>query len=67
MSNKKESVLIGYPNIISYEYTPKIIEQMGSYICKVKMAKNKEQDSFAKYPSLIKTIYYPYLLQIIMY
>ncbi len=35
MELKKESILRGCPNILSYECTKKIIEQMEKYICKI--------------------------------
>ena len=50
MEGKKESVLIGYPNVISYECTKKIIEQMGSYICKVKIGHEQGTGFFCKIP-----------------
>ena len=34
MFENKESILTGYPNIISYECTKKIIQQMERNICK---------------------------------
>ena len=37
MSTNKESILTGYPNIISYEYTKTIIDQMEKNICKIKV------------------------------
>ena len=36
MEVQKESLLIGYPNVISYECTKKIIEQMEKCVCKIK-------------------------------
>ena len=37
MAEEKESLLTGYPNIISYECTNKIKEQMEKNICKIKV------------------------------
>ena len=37
MIDRKESFLVGYPNIISYKSTKKIIEQMAKNICKIKI------------------------------
>ena len=31
----KESILIGYPHVISYECSKKIIKQMENNICKI--------------------------------
>ena len=50
----KEDILNGYPNVISYECTQKIIEQMGKNIFKIKIGKNKVQDIFVKYHIIIK-------------
>ena len=36
MFENKESILTGYPNIISYECSKKIIKQMENDICKKK-------------------------------
>ena len=37
MKVQKQSLLIGYPNVISYECTKKIMEQIEKYICKIKI------------------------------
>ena len=37
MEGVKESMLTGYPNLISYECTKKIMEQMEKDICKIKI------------------------------
>ena len=39
MSENKENILSGYPNIISYECSKKIIKQMERNICKIKIGK----------------------------
>jgi len=46
----KESLLNGYPNVISYECTKKIIEQMEKNICKINIAKNQGTGFFTKIP-----------------
>ena len=50
----KEKLLNGYPGIISYECTKKIIEQMEKNIFKIKLEMNKLLDSFVKYHIIIK-------------
>ena len=41
MEDNKENILLGYPNVISYEYTVKIKEQMEKNICKINIGKWK--------------------------
>ena len=50
MVENKESILTGYPNIISYECTKKIIKQMESNICKIKIGKEQGTGFFCKIP-----------------
>ena len=50
MSDNKESILIGYPNIISYECTKKIKQQMEKNICKIKIGKEQGTGFFCKIP-----------------
>ena len=50
MSSKKEKILTGYPNVISYECTKKIIEQMEKYICKIKIGQEQGTGFFCKIP-----------------
>ena len=50
MSEKKESILVGYPNIISYECTKKIIKQMERNICKIKIGEEQGTGFFCKIP-----------------
>ncbi len=52
----QESILPGLPNIISYDCSKKIIEQMEKYICKIKTKIAKEQDFLRKYLFQIKII-----------
>ena len=66
MEGIKESILIGYPNEISYECTKNILQQMEKIYVKLKSEKNKELDSFVKYHFLIEIICYQFLLQIII-
>ena len=40
MSDNNESNLIGYPNIIAYECTKTIIQQMEKNICKINIGKS---------------------------
>ena len=50
---QKESTLKDYPNVIPYECTQKILEQMGYYICKVKVKEVEEKQAtgfFCKIP-----------------
>ena len=46
----KEDVLNGYPNVISYECTKKIIEQMESSICKIKIGEERATGLLCKIP-----------------
>ena len=50
MMDSKESILTGYPNIISYGSTKKIVEQMEKCICKVKIGKEQGTGFFSKIP-----------------
>ena len=50
MSVIKEKILSGYPNVISYECTKKIIEQMEKNIFKIKIGDKQGQDFFEKIP-----------------
>ena len=50
MVENKESILTGYPNIISYECTKKIIQQMESNISKIKIGKEQGTGFFCKIP-----------------
>ena len=50
MVDNKESILIGYPNIISYESSKKIIEQMEKNICKIKIGNEQGTGFFCKIP-----------------
>ena len=45
-----ESLLTGYPKVISYETTKKIIEQMGKTICKLKIEEEQGTAFFCKIP-----------------
>ena len=50
MEINKESILIGYPNIISYESHNKIKEQMEKNICKITIGKIQGTGFFCKIP-----------------
>ena len=50
MLENEESILTGYPNIISYECTKKIIQQMENNICKIKIGKEQGTGFFCKIP-----------------
>ena len=50
MESQKESILSGYPNVISYECTQKIMEQMVKNICKIKIGKEQGTGFFCKIP-----------------
>ena len=50
MEVQKESILKGYPNIISYECTKKIMEQMSKNICKINMGEEQGTGFFCKIP-----------------
>ena len=50
MADKKEKLLIGYPKLITYECTKKIIEQMESSICKIKIGQERATGFFCKIP-----------------
>ena len=50
MEENKESILRGYPNVISYECSKKIIKQMERNICKIKIGKEQGTGFFCKIP-----------------
>ena len=50
MEGKNESILIEYPNILSYECSKNIIEQMEKNICKIKIGDNQGTGFFCKIP-----------------
>ena len=50
MEEQKETVLYDYPNIISYECSKKIIEQMERNICKINIGKEQGTGFFCKIP-----------------
>jgi len=47
---QKESTLKDYPNVIPYECTQKILEQMGNYICKINVKQEQATGFFCKIP-----------------
>ena len=47
---RKESLLNRYPNVISYECTKKIIEQMEKFICKIKIGETIGTAFFCEIP-----------------
>ena len=50
MEEQKESILNNYPNIISYDCSKKIIEQMERNICKINIGKEQGTGFFCKIP-----------------
>ena len=50
MSGQKEAQLTGFPDIITYESSKKILEQMAKNICKIKIGKNQGTGFFCKIP-----------------
>ena len=50
MEFNKESILRGCPNILSYECTKKIIEQMEKCICKINIGNEQGTGFFCKIP-----------------
>ena len=50
MEKQKECNLSGYPNVIPYESSKKIIEQMEKNICKIKIGNNQGTGFFCKIP-----------------
>ena len=50
MEEQKESVLNNYPNIISYDCSKKIIEQMERNICKINIGQTQGTGFFCKIP-----------------
>ena len=50
MKGKKESILSGYPHIISYDCHQKISEQMTKNICKIKIGGEQGTGFFCKIP-----------------
>ena len=50
MEEYEESILIGFPNVITYECTKKIMEQMEKCICKINLGKNQGTGFFCKIP-----------------
>ena len=50
MEFQKEGKLGRYPNIISYECTKKIMEQMNKNICKIKTGEEQRTGFFCKIP-----------------
>ena len=50
MEDNEESILSNYPNVISYECSKKIIEQMERNICKINIGKKQGTGFFCKIP-----------------
>ena len=50
MLDNKESILAGYPNVISYECTQKIMEQMEKNVCKIEIGEEQGTGFFTKIP-----------------
>ena len=50
MAEIKENILRGYPNIISYECSKKIIKQMERNICKIVIGEKQGTGFFCKIP-----------------
>ena len=62
----KESFLSGYPDVIPYDCTQQILEQMKKDICKIKAGTKRGTGFFCKIPFPDKKICYLYLSLIIM-
>ena len=56
MEENYETILTGYPTVISLDCTKEIINQMEKNICKIKIGENQGTDSFVKYLFQIKII-----------
>ena len=50
MEDNKETILSNYPNVIPYECSKKIIEQMERNICKINIGKTQGTGFFCKIP-----------------
>ena len=50
MEDNKESILTGYPNVITYECTNKILKQMEKNICKINIGNTQGTGFFCKIP-----------------
>ena len=50
MSENKESILRGYPNVISYDCSKKIIKQIERNICKIVIGAEKGTGFFCRIP-----------------
>ena len=50
MADYKEAILSNYPNVISYECSKIIIEQMERNICKINIGMNQGTGFFCKIP-----------------
>jgi len=50
MTENKENILTRYPNVISYECSKKIIQQMEKNICKIKIGEKQGTGFFCKIP-----------------
>ena len=59
---RKESLLNRYPNVISYECTKKIIEQMEKFICKIKIGETIGTAFFCEIPFPNKNNMFPVLI-----
>ena len=59
---RKESLLNRYPNVISYECTKKIIEQMEKFICKIKIGETIGTAFFCEIPFPNKNNMLPVLI-----
>ena len=66
MAEINETALDGYPNIIPFDSSQKIIEQMKKDICKIKIGEEQGTGFFCKIPLQIVITCYLYSLQIIM-
>ena len=50
MTEIKQSLLTGYPNLISYDCTQIILDQMKKHICKIKIDQEQGTGFFTKIP-----------------
>ena len=62
MEGKNESLLTGYPKVITYECSKKIIKQMEQNICKIKIGQEQGTGFFCKIPFPNKNNMLPVLI-----
>ena len=62
MEDKKEITSSEYPNLVSYDCSKKILEQMEKNVCKIKMGNNLATGFFCKIPFPNKDKLLPFLI-----